>query len=251
MFCLAFGEAGFVLLSGNRVLASADGLVWQSRHELEEPWEWRSLAYAGNRIVCLAGTYSKFSSADLILALTSKDASSWQQAPLPSLGTRRLFSDGTAFFALAASSALSSTDGLTWSEHFTPNPLDLATAGLSDVTYSAQGFVAVGSEGTIIASAEGTSWEKRASGTRRGLSDVIHASDRYLAAGENGTLLHSADGQLWSAVDLDGVTLPLGPLAHGYGRFVAVSRELSRIHVSPPPPPAAGPRSLQPSSVLF
>jgi hypothetical protein len=224
---LAFGEAGFVLLSGNRILTSADGLVWQLRHELEKSWDWQSLACSGKRIVCLAGQYSELSSTDPILALSSQDGINWRQAPLPSVGWRRLFSDGVTFFALAASSALSSTDGLAWTEHFTPTPLDLGSAGLSDVAYGAQGFVAVGDEGTIIASADGTSWEKRESGTEWWLSDVIHASGRYVAAGQGGTLLHSADGQLWSAVDLDGVTLPLGPLTHGSGRFVVVTRQSS------------------------
>jgi hypothetical protein len=224
---LAFGETGFVLLSGNRLLTSADGLAWQPRHELEESWDWRSVAYAGNRIVCLVGQSSGPSSADPIRALASEDGVLWQQALLPTVGTRRLFSDGVTFFARAASSALSSTDGLAWTEHFTPTPLDLGSAGLSDVAYGAQGFVAVGDEGTIIASADGTSWEKRESGTVKRLTDVIHASGLYVASGEDGTLLQSADGQLWTAVDLYGITLPLGPLAHGSGRFVLVTRQLS------------------------
>jgi hypothetical protein len=51
---LAFVETGFVLLSGNRILTSADGLAWQLRHELENSWDWQSLACTGKRIVCLA-----------------------------------------------------------------------------------------------------------------------------------------------------------------------------------------------------
>jgi hypothetical protein len=224
---IAFGEAGFVLLDSGRILTSADGVSWQIRYvspildESKGTWFfWHGIAIVGNRIVCTGIQTGVQTPQEL--AVTSGDGVSWQETPLPrKLGDppRTVFSDGANFFAIAERSALSSPDGIAWTEHFTPHPLDSRKAGLTDVVYGPEGFVAVGDKGTILSSRDGVSWEPRTSGTGRNLRNVSHGGGRYVAVG-NGSLVHSADGQNWTSVDLEIETLPIGPLAHGAGRFV-------------------------------
>lgn len=225
---IAFGQAGFVLLDANRLLTSADGATWQVRHELDETWFWNGMASSGTRIVCLAEQDTGDGGDRQEVVLSSHDGISWPQSHLPveahsPVLARSLFSDGTGFFAIGARSALSSPDGIAWTEHFKAPSFDLGSGGLSDVVYGDHGFVAVGDEGAIITSPEGTFWEKPSSGTSQNLYDVIYGDGRYVAAGDGGTLLHSIDGQTWIPTDLGGVTLSLGPLATGSGGFVLLA----------------------------
>lgn len=221
---LVYGNGGFILLDSNRVLTSPDGTAWELRHELEDSFFWMGgIASSSNRIVCFAEEFSDQEGAQR-LAVVSEDGILWQQSPLPGNVPRQVFSDGATFFAFGERSALSSSDGIAWTEHFTPHPLDQTLTGLRDVAYGDQGFIAVGSGGTILASPDGLAWEMRASGTVMGLGYVAHGEGRYVAAGGNGTLVHSTDGDTWTPADLDGVTLPLGPIVHGADRFVLVTR---------------------------
>jgi len=224
---IAFGEAGFVLTDARRILTSGDGSGWQIRHELDESWFWRGVVSSGGRTVCLAEKYSDNDQERRSLAVVSGDGLSWDELPLSSGSSRRLYSDAGTIFAIGDRSLLSSPDGLAWTEQFTPHPLDPGKS-LWDVVYGEQGFVAVGDEGSILTSRDGGKWETGVSGTSFYLTNVIHGSGRYVAAGANGTLIHSPDGQAWSTADLEvggvPVTLHLGPLAHGAGRFVLLTR---------------------------
>ena len=241
---IAFGEAGFVLLNAGRILTSADGLSWQLSHQLEELdesdgwWVWTGLAAAGNRIVCLAEQVVSCpqdneppcrwdTEEPQNISVSSSDGLSWQTSSMPRANSRLLFSDGSTFVALAERSTLSSPDGMAWTEHFKPHPLDSTLSSLWDVTYGDQGFVAVGDMGSVISSRDGIDWVKQESGTQQLLTDVVHGGERYVAVGSSGGLIHSMDGQNWANVDLGVGVLPLGPLAHGVGRFVLFTRTAS------------------------
>lgn len=222
---IAFAGSGFVLFDSKRILTSADGASWQLRHELDGldgTWIGRGMASVGNRVVCLVEQNPNKHGSPRV-ALASEDGISWSQTTMPGAVDWQLFSDSTNFFALAERFALSSPDGIDWTNHFTPYPLDLGSAALSDIVFGDNGFVAVGSQGTIITSGTGDSWEKRVSGTGQHLTDVIHAGSNYVAAGSGGALIHSSDGQTWTPANL-GVTLWLGPLAYGSNRFVLLTR---------------------------
>lgn len=228
---IAFAGSKFVLLDGHRLLTSPDGIAWEVAHELEEMdeadgwWLWNGIASIGNRIVCIAewntGEFPR-------LALSSDDGISWQQTPLPPTApgdyTPRLFAGGGLFLNVGERSALSSSNGIAWTENFTPHPLDADTPNLRDVAYGGEGFVAVGANGTILGSRDGLFWQRRESGTERNLTDVIYGGGRYVAAGEGGTLIYSTNGIAWTQADLEGNTLSLGPLAYGAGRFVLLTR---------------------------
>jgi hypothetical protein len=232
---IAHGVAGFMMVDNGRILVSPDGISWEVRHELPKTagsyWYSYHIATIGNRIVCYFqqqtvdendnGSYSGH------LALTSEDGFSWQETALPwtppSITLEKLISNSSTFFLIGTDSLLTSPDGIVWTERFTPHPLS-DTASLSDVVYGDHGFVAVGAGGTVLASADGLAWEKRASGTDNGLISVVYGQGRYVANGGSGTIIHSPDGQNWTTVDLEVGPLSLGPLAHGAGRFVLFTR---------------------------
>jgi hypothetical protein len=226
---IVFGDAGFVMLAADRILTSADALTWQLRHTLPPGWRGWMAASSGKRVVCLARSLTTTIGGEQEeRVLTSEDGISWEASKLPVNADgksfpRKLFSDGASFFAVSKRSALSSPNGITWVEHFAPPSFDLGAAGLASVTYGNEGFVAVGDDGSMLASRDGAIWEKRSSGTTQHLYEILYADGRYVAAGERGALLHSTDGRTWSIADLGGVTLPLTQLAHGSSRFVLLA----------------------------
>lgn len=82
---------------------------------------------------------------------------------------------------------------LTWTWRF-PLPQGLPLHALA---YGSPGFVAVGSNGTIIRSRDGLRWTNVNSGVTSTLFGVTYETDRYVAAGDAGTILVSSDGLSW------------------------------------------------------
>ena len=97
---------------------------------------------------------------------------------------------------------------------------------LRAVTYGAGKFVAVGDEGVIVTSTDGTTWNEPASASASNLLGVTFGGSQFVAVGAKGTLLTSPDGTTWTprsvpvAADLQAVTF-------GHGVFVAVGWSLS------------------------
>lgn len=58
-------------------------------------------------------------------------------------------------------------------------------------------YVAVGYNGKIITSRDGSNWSERASGTTESLNDVIERDGIIVAVGNNGTIVYSTDGINW------------------------------------------------------
>lgn len=99
-------------------------------------------------------------------------------------------------------------------------------ARLHAVTYHpSEGFMAVGAEGTILRSDDGSRWTTVDSGTGQTLRGVAFNGSRFVAVGGdylNGILLESSDGQVWTKrtpVDLDAI---LYAVVWDGSRFVAV-----------------------------
>ena len=98
------------------------------------------------------------------------------------------------------------------------------TENLRGVTYgetTGQRFVAVGSNGTIVTSADGEIWTKRDSSTTAALSDVTYGSNTFVAAGLNGTILTSDTGISWTQRSA-GINTHLTNVAYGNNTFVAI-----------------------------
>jgi Immunoglobulin I-set domain len=60
-------------------------------------------------------------------------------------------------------------------------------------------FVAVGYEGTILTSTNGTNWARQNSGTSRDLHALIYAGGQYVAVGRKGTVLTSPNAVVWTS----------------------------------------------------
>jgi hypothetical protein len=94
-------------------------------------------------------------------------------------------------------------------------------AHLESVTWGDPGFVAVGSEGALLFSADGLTWEATYAGTAKLLHQVIWTGNRYIAVGEGlgGHLLTSPDGRHWESQIKE--RLPLTTVAKGDPGIVA------------------------------
>lgn len=109
----------------------------------------------------------------------------------------------------------------------TPNSLSAAASG-SGIT------VAVGQNGTIVASTDGVNWSLETSGTTRNLRGVAFGGGRFVAVGYEQTILTSTDGITWTPVtagiagylDFDGI-------AYGNGLFVMACGGNGTIATSP------------------
>lgn len=96
----------------------------------------------------------------------------------------------------------SSADGAEWQARYSALSIN-PQSRLNAVAYAGNQFVAVGSDGIILTSADGLSWIKRDSGTNKHLYTVTLARDLLIAAGETGTILTSPDGITWKSIATD------------------------------------------------
>lgn len=94
------------------------------------------------------------------------------------------------------------------------------------------GLVAVGDGGTILTSANGTTWTRRNSGVTDWLGAVAYGAGQYLAVGDRGRVLSSADGASWASVSHSATTARLNNVLYAGGLFVAVG-EAGTIITSP------------------
>ncbi len=119
----------------------------------------------------------------------------------------------------------SETATITVTERVGLNEWDAVPSGVSTplnaVTWGGGQFVAVGSAGVILTSADGRSWQARNSGTSSWLYGVAWNGSQYVAVGESGTILTSADAVLWMP-RASGVFNRLNAVTSGPSGFVAV-----------------------------
>ena len=60
-------------------------------------------------------------------------------------------------------------------------------------------FIAVGDNGTIITSSDGTTWTARTSGTTEYLRGGAYGNSTLVVVGASGTILTSSDGTTWTS----------------------------------------------------
>jgi photosystem II stability/assembly factor-like uncharacterized protein len=132
--------------------------------------------------------------------LTSADGTSWTSR---TSGTTNNLSGGMAFgnglFVVTGDNVpnpappiLTSLDGVTWA-----NQTAAANHELSAITYGNGMFVAVGSQGGVQTSPDGTNWTARSSGdSGHQFYGVAYGNGTFVAVGDNGTILQSGDTRL-------------------------------------------------------
>jgi hypothetical protein len=96
-------------------------------------------------------------------------------------------------------------------------------APLNAVIFGNGQFVAVGGNGTILTSANGSNWVSRVTGTTDTLWSVVSGSNLFVVVGNSGTTLVSSNGVEWSlhkVPPLGNAPYPLNLLAVTYGQGV-------------------------------
>jgi uncharacterized delta-60 repeat protein len=97
------------------------------------------------------------------------------------------------------------------------------TANLWSVAFAANQWVAVGEQGTILTSPDGTAWTTRSSGfPTRWIVSVGYGAGTWTAVGESGLILTSADAITWTP-RTSGTTARLNGVAYGGGRWMIVA----------------------------
>lgn len=92
---------------------------------------------------------------------------------------------------------------------------------LRGVAFGNGTFVAVGEGGYLATSVNGGSWQQRATGTTMNLNRVAWLGDRFIAVGDSGKILASSTGSNWNAITGSGATKDLFSVA-GTGSMYVV-----------------------------
>ncbi|MBF0320144.1 MAG: hypothetical protein HQL01_10135 [Nitrospirae bacterium] len=95
---------------------------------------------------------------------------------------------------------------------------------LLSVAYGSSGFVAVGANGTILKSPDGSSWSTVSSATTAALHGIAYGNGMYMAAGYGGTILYSTDGTAWSSLTAT-KSADFSRVVYGNGIFVVISAD--------------------------
>jgi len=111
-----------------------------------------------------------------------------------------------------------SVDGVTWVTTYT-TPV---TESLQDAFWSGLQFTAVGENGTIVTSSDGTSWTKQASGITEILYGAASSPSRLVVVGASGTILTSDNNGANWAQQTSGTPYALRSVAWTGAEFVAI-----------------------------
>jgi hypothetical protein len=96
---------------------------------------------------------------------------------------------------------------------------------LWSVAYGAGRFAAVGQNGLLLSSTNGSVWEPQISGTTNTLSGVAFANGLFVAGGDHGTLLTSVDAQTWVTRDSAAGDSDLYGVGFGNGVYVVAGED--------------------------
>lgn len=221
----AVAWSGTVLcaVGANVILTSPDGVTWTAR----TPWTATTqinLVWAGNKFVSFAFSGETATSPDgitwtvrgtvgylmngvvwtgtqLVLAgrgariFTSADGITWvQRNKNPGDGQfRDVCWGGGQFVAMGYDYAATSPDGVTWTKVY-----PLPASGWETVIWASglNLYVAVGENGNIMTSPNGSTWTLRTSGTTQFLSGIVWTGTQLVVSG--GAILTSPDGVTWT-----------------------------------------------------
>ena len=195
--------------AGAETLESMDGTTWTRPEIPQLDHLLGDLASDGNQLVAIGTAQSDL---QIFGLFTWEQDAGWQQrVDGTGLGLRynAVAAGAPTFVTIGPGGSASSTDALTW----TQAPI-FESATMRDLTYSQQGWIAVGDAGKVLRSSDGAQWVAHDSGHTGQLLGVTSSGSLHLAVGADGALLSSSDGLLWLpqtsplAVDLRAVTHP-------------------------------------------
>ncbi len=218
LYGVAHGAGVFVAVGeGGTILSSADGTNWAYRFASANTFL-NDIVFANGRFLALGSAPAGAS-----VALISTDGINWGRVGLGSFYANLGVTYGNGLFVSVGYNIIrASTDGTNWSTVLSP------TRTVESVTYANGSFVAVGDDGTIHVSANGTFWQSRLPVTTRRLLSVTYGAGKFVAVGSRGTILTSTDTVTWTPQS-GGTFDRLEGIDFADGRFVAVGENGSII----------------------
>ena len=116
----------------------------------------------------------------------------------------------------------STADSSTTTEETTPDvEISQTTTSyqhLYGVTYGNSRFIAVGNNGKILYSDNGSSWDNGTSGITQRLNEVDYGNSKYVAVANSGKIIYSSDGITWDNATYDRTNAIYG-IKYGVSRF--------------------------------
>jgi hypothetical protein len=218
----------FAAVGGQGVLAvSTDGIAWS----LSFPAYLYSIVYAKRQFIGV-GNNSNIEQ--------SPDGVTWKKRDgFPASTVARIIPAGSGYLGLAGYAVLSSKDGMAWSyqlfEHGVyaqQHSYDNVSVIAAGIAGSGNGYVAVGAEGGIISSKDGTKWTAEKSGTDSDLFDVIWTGTQYVAVGDGGCVLVSKDGTSWKLSVVEAADRGLSCIATS-GKIIVAGGPYGSLITSP------------------
>lgn len=222
-FNIGYGNGVFVIVGASgMIMSSEDGSEWRI-----SPPDNSSTAPVLNDVLFFGGSFfivgiARNEARGVIL--TSEDGVTW---------TSRITSSASPLMGAAAGNGravivggglwgatelpnvvVTSPDGVVWRDQ------TLETT-LSGVTFDAGKFVAVGNNGLVLTSTDGTTWQMSETPTGAHLSAVAISGQVHVAVGQQGTILRSTDGLTWVQSN-SGVAGDLRAVVFAKGMFFVV-----------------------------
>ncbi|MFC3803903.1 Ig-like domain-containing protein [Cohnella sp. GCM10012308] len=143
------------------------------------------------------------------------------RSPLPSdIHLNAVATGGTTSVAVG-------TDGLIFSSSGNDDALaprnSKVVKDLNDVIFADDSFVAVGDEGTILTSGDGSDWSSESLQTTSSVNAVVYGNDTFVAIGDGGSIFISTNGlDSWSDKSDSTVNVNLNAIVFDGDKFVAV-----------------------------
>lgn len=218
----------FVVVGGI-VLTSADGIAWTGHPAGPDADDLNAVAWSGS-IYVTGGSLS----GDTRM-LWSDDAVTWHATTsliLPNRTITDIAWSGTRFVATArflsssnaATTVMTSTDGLNWNESVVTN----GSVSLLSICWTGSQFMAAGAGGDVFSSPDGITWTTYDATSFWLYSTASNGSD-FLAGGTGGIVGTFDDGLTWNHGD---TLSTIRGLVWGGDKFVAVGGT-GRIYTAP------------------
>jgi len=209
------------------ILSSPDGETW-SKIEIKSDESLNDI-YAYENKLAVVGNDGGFYSSD--------DGENWTKVRISKEASlRSICWNGLKVVASSDDgNIVTSMDGTNWAwvsaESSTGKPGEVSGTstgllklgkGINDIQWDGECFIAVGYNGAIYSSENGTKWEKINYSTTSNLESVIFTGNEYIIVGNNGTLLKSNDLEKWTSINLNGIDKNLNSVVWGKNKFVIV-----------------------------
>ena len=191
LYTIVYGDSNFVATGDGTVVTSPDGLNWTEQDPAVTPYVY-DLVYAEGLYVGL-GSWGK--------VYTSPDGISWDEFDTGASQAQTAIAYGDGLFVLVGYGGmiLTSDNGSSgWTTRTSP-----VSPAFWDIIHTGTEFVAVGTSGNVVTSADGISWATTPSGFTQTMMAVGYGNGQFVGTGSNsssdtGHVWTSPDGRVWT-----------------------------------------------------